>query len=124
MSLPSIAATVWTYPTRTLATGTPAPPTTRAGRIAATVWSYADRTITETRVTVAPAVLHISASYPTSKRFLTPDTRTLRVPRESRARLVRDVARVAPVPRESRRRIVPAERRVLGVPRESRTLKG
>lgn len=75
-------------------------------------------------VHVLPAVLQFHAPGPTSKQFLTPDKRTLRVPRESRVRLVRAVARVARVPRESRRRIVPAERRSLGVPRESRTLKG
>lgn len=82
-------------------------------------WYAGERT-----VHVLPAVLQFHAPSPTSKRFLTPDKRTLRVPRESRARLARGVVRVARVPRESRRRIVPAERRTLGVPRESRTLKG
>jgi hypothetical protein len=41
----SIAAATWGYVTRTLATGTPAAPTDRAGRIAQAVWQYATRTL-------------------------------------------------------------------------------
>lgn len=43
----SIAAATWTYGTRTLATGSPAAPTDRAGRIAKAVWEYTVRTLAE-----------------------------------------------------------------------------
>lgn len=43
----SIAAAVWAYGTRTLATGTPAAPTDRAGRIAQAVWQYVTRTLAD-----------------------------------------------------------------------------
>jgi hypothetical protein len=46
MSLSSIAQGVWTHGTRTLASGTPGPPTTLAEEIAEAVWTNSIRTIT------------------------------------------------------------------------------
>ena len=45
MSLSTIAEAVWEYPTRTLASGTPDPPATRAESIAKATWEYSERII-------------------------------------------------------------------------------
>lgn len=42
----AIAQAVWEYETRTLASGTPDPPASRAEEIAEGVWEYVTRTLT------------------------------------------------------------------------------
>lgn len=46
MSLATIAEAVWTESVRTLTTGSPPAPVTRADYIAKAVWEYATRTLT------------------------------------------------------------------------------
>jgi hypothetical protein len=54
MSAATNAAAVWAYATRTLATGTPGAPASRADTIAAATWAYATRTVTAAGMACLP----------------------------------------------------------------------